>query len=43
MQEENNIVPFEKEVDKAIATFQKSCPQDIKVSISDRKFSVPGL
>ncbi|HEY9122808.1 MAG TPA: efflux RND transporter permease subunit, partial [Bacteroidales bacterium] len=32
MQTGNNIVQYGKEVDKAIAKFQKSCPEDIKVA-----------
>lgn len=32
MQPGNNIVEFGREVDKALATFQKSCPDDITVS-----------
>jgi multidrug efflux pump subunit AcrB/outer membrane protein TolC len=32
MQPGNNIVEYGKEVDKAITTFQKFCPKDIKVS-----------
>jgi multidrug efflux pump subunit AcrB/outer membrane protein TolC len=32
MQPGNNIVQFGKEVDRALATFQKSCPQEIQVS-----------
>lgn len=32
MQPGNNIVEFGKEADKALATFQKSCPKEIKVA-----------
>jgi multidrug efflux pump subunit AcrB/outer membrane protein TolC len=32
MQPGNNIVKYGEEVDKAIATFQKNCPADIKVA-----------
>lgn len=32
MQPGNNIVEYGKEVDKAIATFQESCPKDIRVA-----------
>jgi multidrug efflux pump subunit AcrB/outer membrane protein TolC len=32
MQPGNNIVKYGEDVDKAIATFQKSCPPDIKVA-----------
>jgi multidrug efflux pump subunit AcrB/outer membrane protein TolC len=32
MQPGNNIVEYGEDVDKAIATFQKHCPKDIKVS-----------
>jgi multidrug efflux pump subunit AcrB/outer membrane protein TolC len=32
MQQGNNIVQFGKDVDKALAVFQKQCPKDIKVT-----------
>ncbi|HWS01198.1 MAG TPA: efflux RND transporter permease subunit [Prolixibacteraceae bacterium] len=32
MQQNKNIVAYGQEVDKAIATFQKSCPEDMKVA-----------
>jgi multidrug efflux pump subunit AcrB/outer membrane protein TolC len=32
MQPGNNIAEYGKDVDKAIATFQKSCPEDIRVA-----------